>query len=77
MSAPDQRDPEPAQPRCPDCGISGIEHIVSRESHERSRSRQPWFLVVHCAACGHVYDIVTKHVFSQAVTPRLVLPKSE
>ncbi len=75
MSASDGDDTEPAQPRCPDCGISGIEHIVSRESTERSRTRQPWFLVVHCAACGHVYQVLAKHVFSQPVTPRLVLPK--
>jgi uncharacterized Zn finger protein len=66
-----------AQPKCPDCGIQGIEHIVSRESVERSRTRQPWFLVIHCDACGHVYDVITKHLFTQPVMPRLVLPKSD
>lgn len=63
-----------AEPKCPDCGIRGIEHIVSRESTERSRTRQPWFLVVFCRDCGHVYDVVAKHVFSQPVPPRIVLP---
>lgn len=77
MSPSDGNEREPTQPRCPACGISGIEHIVSRESVERSRTRQPWFLVVHCAACGHVYQILAKHVFSQPVTPRLVLPKGD
>lgn len=63
-----------AEPKCPECSVQGVEHIVSRESVERSRNRQPWFLVIHCAACGHVYDVVAKHVFSQPVPPRLVLP---
>lgn len=57
--------------------MQGIEHIVSKESSERSRSRQPWFLVVHCNACGHVYDVIAKHVFSQATPPRFVLPKAD
>jgi uncharacterized Zn finger protein len=66
-----------AEPRCPACGIQGIEHIVSRESVERSRTKQPWFLVIHCNGCGHVYDVIAKHTFSQPVTPRLVLPKND
>ena len=63
------------EPRCPDCNIEGIENIVSKESVERSRTRQPWYLVVYCNNCGHVYDIIAKHVFSQPLTPRLTLPK--
>ena len=63
-----------AEPKCPDCGVSGMTHIVSRESTERSRTRQPWFLVVHCDACGHVYGVFSKHTFSQPVTPKLTLP---
>lgn len=66
-----------AEPKCPECGIQGIEHIVSRDSAERARNRQPWFVVVHCAGCGHVYDVLAKHVFSQPVPPRLVLPEGE
>ena len=63
------------EPRCPDCNIEGIENIVSKESVERSRTRQPWYLVVYCNNCVHVYDILAKHVFSQPLTPRLTLPK--
>tara|TARA_B100001113_G_C20704810_1_gene446743 strand:- start:146 stop:346 length:201 start_codon:yes stop_codon:yes gene_type:complete len=63
-----------AEPKCPDCGVQGIEQIVSGESEERSRNRQPWFLVVYCRSCGHVYGVVAKHVFSQPVPPKLVLP---
>ena len=63
-----------SEPKCPSCSISGMEHIVSKESTERSRTRQPWFLVVHCDACGHVYGVFAKHTFSQPVTPKLTLP---
>ena len=63
-----------AAPRCPDCGVSGVQHIVSTESVERSKTRQPWFVVVHCDQCGHVYDVLAKHVFSAPITPKLVLP---
>ncbi len=63
------------EPRCPGCDVRGIEHIVSKESSERSRNRQPWFHVIHCNQCGHVYNVLTKHVFTQATVPRFVLPK--
>ncbi len=62
------------EPRCPSCDVSGIEHIVSRDSTERSKTRQPWFLVVLCDQCGHVYGVFAKHTFSQPVIPRLTLP---
>ncbi len=65
----------PPQPKCPDCGISGIEHMISRESTERARSREPWFVVVFCAHCGHVYEVLAKHVFSHRQQPRFVLPR--
>lgn len=64
-----------AQPKCPGCEVDGIEHIVSKESSERSKTKQPWFLVVHCDNCGHVYGVLAKHTFSQPVTPKLTLPK--
>ena len=63
-----------AEPKCPSCAVSGMKHIISRESSERSKTKQPWFLVVHCDGCGHVYGELTKHTFSQPVTPKLTLP---
>lgn len=63
-----------AQPKCPSCQTPGIEHIVSKDSAERSRTKQPWFVVIHCDACGHVYNVLAKHVFSVPVTPKLTLP---
>lgn len=66
-----------SEPRCPDCGVTGMEHIVSRESVERSKARQPWFHVIHCDACGHVYDVISKHVFTIEAPPRFTLPRHE
>lgn len=71
--APPIRGLETAQPRCPDCGVRGIEHIVSRESTERAKNRLPWFHVVFCEQCGHVYDVIAKHVFA-VDAPRFTLP---
>ena len=64
-----------AEPKCPDCGITGVQHIVSKESRERSKTRQPWFVIVHCDECGHVYGVIAKHVLSQPTSPNFVLPK--
>jgi len=64
-----------AEPKCPSCGIEGIEHFASRRSAEQSRARDPWFVVVFCDACGHVHQVLAKHVFSQPTSPRFVLPK--
>jgi hypothetical protein len=51
-----------------------MSHIVSKDSVERSKTKQPWFLVIHCDSCGHVYGVLAKHTFSQPVTPKLTLP---
>jgi len=64
-----------AEPHCPECRIAGMDHIVSRESKERSRSKEAWFIVVHCSGCGHVYGVIAKHVFSHTTPPRFVLPR--
>jgi uncharacterized Zn finger protein len=64
-----------AQPKCPDCAVAGSEHIVSTPSRERSKAKQPWFYIIHCDSCGHVYNTLSKHSFTQAVTPNFVLPK--
>ncbi len=61
-----------AEPKCPDCGASGIEKIVSTPSKEQSRERRPWFYVAHCDNCGHVYGIFTKHVFGKS-GPQLIV----
>jgi hypothetical protein len=61
-----------ADPKCPDCGESGIENIVSTPSKEQSRERRPWFYVAHCDNCGHVFGIFTKHVFGKS-GPQLIV----
>ena len=55
-----------ADPKCPDCGESGIEKIVSTPRKEQSRQNAPWYYVAHCDNCGHVYGIFTKHVFGRS-----------
>ena len=64
-----------AEPTCPNCHIAGIDNIVSRDSKEKSKTKQPWFVVIYCEGCGHVYNVLAKHVFSVPVTPKLSLPK--
>ena len=64
-----------ADPKCPSCEVVGAEYIVSTPSRERSKAKQPWFYIIHCSACGHVYNTLSKHTFTQAVTPSFVLPK--
>ena len=61
-----------ADPKCPDCGESGIEQIVSSPSKELSKERRPWFYVAHCDNCGHVYGIFTKHIFGKS-GPQLIV----
>ena len=61
-----------ADPKCPDCGETGIESVVSTPSKEQSRERRPWFYVAHCDNCGHVYGIFTKHIFGKS-GPQLIV----
>jgi uncharacterized Zn finger protein len=61
-----------AELKCPDCGATGIEKIVSTPSKERSRERKPWFFVAHCDDCGHIYGIFTKHIFGRS-GPNLIV----
>ena len=67
--------PAIAAPKCPACQTTGVDNIVSSPSAERSKAKQPWFYIVHCRNCGHVYDIISKHTFSTSVMPNFVLPK--
>jgi hypothetical protein len=51
-----------AEPKCPSCGVSGAEHVRSRESAEHSRGGDAWFNIVQCEKCGHVYGVFAKVV---------------
>lgn len=61
-----------ADPKCPECGASGAEKIVSKPSKEVARENTPWFYVAHCDDCGHVYGIFVKHVFGRS-GPQLIV----
>lgn len=64
-----------AEPKCPECSISGMEHIVSQDSKERARDQRAWFQVAYCNNCGHIYGVFAKHVMNQSKVsgPQLVL----
>jgi len=64
-----------AEPKCPDCGESGIEQVVSTASKEQSKEHRPWFYVAHCDNCGHVYGIFTKHVFGKSGPQLMIEPR--
>jgi uncharacterized Zn finger protein len=64
-----------AEPRCPSCDVEGLEHIVSKNSLEKAQNGRPWFNVVHCDACGHVYGVFAKHVLGARSGPQLVVPE--
>lgn len=53
--------PAEIQPKCPDCGIQGLEHIVSEPSEEKHGTGNEWFNVAFCDSCGHVYGIFNKY----------------
>ena len=62
-----------ADPKCPSCGVEGMDNIVSKESEERAKRGNPWFYVVHCVNCGHVYGVFPKHIFGGGSGPQLVV----
>lgn len=46
-----------AEPKCPECNVEGIEHIVSKDSQERAKDQHAWFQVAYCDNCGHIYGV--------------------
>lgn len=50
-----------AEPKCPDCGVKGLEHIVSEDSDEKSESGTAWFNIAFCDECGHVYGVFNNY----------------
>ena|SRR6267154_1984006 len=53
-----------AEPKCPDCGVKGLDKIVSEDSKEQNKGGDAWFNIVLCNECGHVYGVFAKHVLS-------------
>ncbi|WP_313469779.1 transcriptional regulator [Lysinibacillus sp.] len=49
-----------AEPKCPECGVVGLQNIVSEGSEEKSKGGDDWFDVVYCSECGHVYGVFNK-----------------
>lgn len=66
-----------AEPKCPDCGVGGMAHIISEVSDLKSKGGDAWFEVAFCDQCGHVYGVFAKHVLSHEMhipVPRINIP---
>ncbi|WP_409300458.1 transcriptional regulator [Peribacillus sp. SCS-155] len=50
------------EPKCPECQVTGIEHIVSKDSEEATETKDPWFNVAYCDKCGYIYGVFAKVV---------------
>lgn len=48
------------EPKCPSCDLQGVDHISHIESSLQSRGGDPWFDIVFCGGCGHVYGVFAK-----------------
>ena len=44
-----------SDPKCPSCGIVGMDYITENPSKTQRGSGDPWFEIVACIKCGHVY----------------------
>ena len=62
-----------AEPKCPDCGVVGVSHLVTTDSQEKSRDGKALFNIVYCDGCGHVYGVFANHVFGPRGGPQLVV----
>lgn len=49
------------EPRCPQCSIVGVEHIISRKGGAGTGRGKRFitspFMVVFCSQCGHIYGV--------------------
>jgi hypothetical protein len=53
-----------AEPKCPSCNLSGIGYFGYADSDTVSKvTNAPWFTVIYCTNCGHVYGVIAKEVF--------------
>ena len=55
-----------AEQKCPTCNEQGIENPLSMSRAQKLRD-SPWFYIVYCKVCGHVYGVFAKDVFT--ITP--------
>jgi hypothetical protein len=55
------------EPKCPECSTGGKRHIVAEESDLESKHGDPWFEIVYCDQCGHVYGVFPKLVLARNV----------
>ena len=54
----------PAEPTCPKCEIKGRGFIEDQKSVQESEGGDPWFVIVFCGNCGHIYGVFPKVILS-------------
>ena len=47
-----------SDPKCPSCEIVGMDYISSFSSKQSAQGGSPWFGIVACHKCGHVYGTI-------------------
>lgn len=57
------------EPKCPECKVQGVEHIVSKDSVAKNGVGDAWFNIAHCNHCGHIYGVFAKVVNKPSVGP--------
>jgi len=63
-----------ADPKCPDCKISGTKHITSTHSDQKTSNGYSYFHIAHCSECGHIHGIYTKTIPAPYNPPHISFP---
>jgi hypothetical protein len=56
--------------------VEGVDKIVSTQSLDESMTGTPWFDIVFCDDCGHIYGVFAKNVYSHNMPPMPVNPQT-
>ena len=60
-----------AEPKCNECHAIGMDNILSQDSEAKTQRGDPWFHVVYCGNCGHIYGVFAMHVMSHQISSRI------
>ena len=54
------------RPKCPSCGIVGLDFITEFESNTKRKSGEALYELVACIKCGRVYGVLGGQWYSSA-----------
>lgn len=57
-----------AKPKCPECGVEGIEHFTIGDIGKGSPPGVPRFESIYCDGCGHVYQVFQNFIRTKDAT---------